>query len=395
MREEREQDSLGELVRRRFWGVDTFVADRIQQEFEDSSGFSGDPDSAESRWGEFTAIVGYLRRAVDPRTRIELIPSGNGSEVAPRREGSEFEIFPTLTAALVARDNSFREESGRESQIALVSSALEKQLKRAQRRLAETQRAIDAAGEAETLKHQADLLGTQRHLMRRGMTEVSVADWKSGETMTLPLSGKLSPQDNIEEYYQRARKTIRAAENARRVLPELTAEVERLAGLRDELKSDDLPEERIAAISAEKGIAATSAKPAKRVQQPRLAYREFLINDFTILVGRSNRENDEVTFRVARPDDLFLHADQVSGSHVILRSKGRGMEFPKEMVMMAAQIAAHFSKARHSGLVSVIYTPIRHVSKPRKAPPGLVRVQREKSLMVRPLRPPGYRTGDD
>ena len=142
------------------------------------------------------------------------------------------------------------------------------------------------------------------------------------------------------------------------------------------------------------GIAAAPARPAKRTQQPRLAYREFVVDDFTILVGRSNRENDEVTFRVARPDDLFLHANQVSGSHVIVRSKGRGKEFPKEIVAVAAQIAAYFSKARHSGLVSVIYTPVRHVTKPRKAPPGLVRVQREKSLMVRPLPPPGYHGGE-
>lgn len=387
-REERADDGLGDFVRHRLWGVDAIVADRIQDE---DSGGSG---SAEDRWREFSAVVGYLRKAVDPATPVELVEKDGAPEIAPRRSDSESEVFPSLAEALTALNNAFREVSRRESQIAQISGVLEKQLKRAQRRRAATEKAIASAGEAEILKHHADLLGTQRHLMHRGLTEVTLTDWKTGETAVIPLDKKLSPQDNIEVYYQRARKTTRAAENAQRTLPQILAEAAQLEKLRDELTGDDISDERIAAIGVELGIAAAPAKSAKRVQQPRLAYREFLINDFTILVGRSNRENDEVTFRVARPDDLFLHANQVSGSHVILKSKGRGTEFPAEMVTMAAQIAAYFSKARHSGLVSVIYTPVRHVTKPRKAPPGLVRVQREKSVMVRPLPPPGYHGGD-
>ncbi len=387
-REERTEDGLGAFIRRRLWGVDAIIADRIQDEHSEGG------DSAEDRWREFTVVAGYLRKAVDPATPVELVAKDDGVEVVPWRGDSENEVFPSLAAALVARDNAFREESGRESQIGQISSALDKQLKRAQRRLEETEKALGSADEAEILKHQADLLGTQRHLMRRGQSEVTITDWKSGKALTLRLDKKLSPQDNIEEYYQRARKTTRAAENAQRTLPQLRAEAERLEEIRGVLTGDDISDERIAAIGVELGIEAAPSKQAKRVQQPRLAYREFLINDFTILVGRSNRENDEVTFRVARPDDLFLHANQVSGSHVILKSKGRGTEFPAEMVTSAAQISAYFSKARHSGLVSVIYTPVRHVTKPRKAPPGLVRVQREKSVMVRPLPPPGYHSGD-
>lgn len=387
-RSQRADDSVGEFVRRRLWGIDAVIAERIV------SAKNNGAESSESGWSEFSSVVGYLRTAVDPGTPVELIVRGDSTEAVPLSEESGSDVFPSLATALVARDNAFREESGRESQVAQVSAALEKQLRKAERRLAETERALASAGEAETLKRQADMLGAQRHLIRRGQGEVALTDWQSGVTIALKLDKKLSPQENIEDYYQRARKTARAAENARRTLPEIRAEVERLTGFREELTEDDISDERIAAIGVESGIAATPARPAKRTQQPRLAYREFLVDDFTILVGRSNRENDEVTFRVARPDDLFLHANQVSGSHVIVRSKGRGTVFPKEIVTMAAQIAAYFSKARHSGLVSVIYTPVRHVTKPRKAPPGLVRVQREKSLMVRPLPPPGYHAGD-
>jgi len=391
VRNEFADNSVGEFVRRRFWGVDAVLAGRVEHSYEEIASAS---ESSKARWSEFTAVIGFLRSAVDPETPVKLVEVKDGLEVAPSLKQTDGSVFPSLAAALADRDSAYREESGRETQITQVSSALEKQLKRAQRRLEETERALASADKAEMLKHQADLMGAQRHLIRRGQSDVVVTDWKSGETLTLKLDKKLSPQENIEEYYQRARKTLRAKENAEHTLPEIRAEVGRLAGFRDELVGDDISDERIAAIGVEVGIVATPAKPAKRIQQPRLAYREFVIDDFTILVGRSNRENDEVTFRVARPDDLFFHANQVSGSHVILRSKGRGTDFPKGVITIAAQIAAFFSKARHSGLVSVIYTPVRHVTKPRKAPPGLVRVEREKSVMVRPLPPPGYHTGE-
>jgi predicted ribosome quality control (RQC) complex YloA/Tae2 family protein len=109
-----------------------------------------------------------------------------------------------------------------------------------------------------------------------------------------------------------------------------------------------------------------------------------------VLVGKSRRDNDELTLHVARPHDLFLHADKVGGSHVIVRVPEKGREVPRDVLTVAAQAAAYFSKAKHSGMVPVIYTEVRYVTKPRKAPPGLVRVTREQSLMVEPLAPPGY-----
>ena len=392
------KDSLAEVARRRIWGVDRVMAETIGREFESQAGRSSNADPTQDRWREFSSVVGVLRRAVNPGTPVELI-SGElmNGEIGITLSGDNSPdnlSFPTLAAALAARQNSRRVQSEYESQLTRLRANLEKQLKRAQRRLDDTKRAIASAEQAEMFKQQADLLGAQRHLLRRGMFEVTVTDWKTGATITIPLDEKLSAQENIEALYRRARKTVRAAENASLAQAQLSAEVERLNSLRDELAGDGVSEERLTVISRELRLEERPAKAAKRVQTPRLPYREFLIGGFTVLVGRSNRENDEVTLHVARPDDLFLHANQVSGSHVILRSQERGSEFPLEIVRQAAQMAAYFSKARHSGLVSVVYTQVRHVSKPRKAPSGRVRVEREKSLMVRPLPPPGYHAGE-
>jgi predicted ribosome quality control (RQC) complex YloA/Tae2 family protein len=106
------------------------------------------------------------------------------------------------------------------------------------------------------------------------------------------------------------------------------------------------------------------------------------------LVGRSNRENDILTHRVARQRDLWFHARGVAGSHVIMQRGSHRDNPSREILSRAAAIAAYYSKARTSGLAPVVYTERRYVRKPRKAPPGLAVCIREKVLMVRPVLPP-------
>jgi len=107
------------------------------------------------------------------------------------------------------------------------------------------------------------------------------------------------------------------------------------------------------------------------------------------VVGRSNHENDEITFRVAAPTDWWFHAEGVAGSHVVLRPRGGGDAPPPRIIEQAASIAAHFSKARHSSLVPVIYTRRRYVRKFRGADPGQVKCERETMVMVPPQLPVG------
>jgi len=110
---------------------------------------------------------------------------------------------------------------------------------------------------------------------------------------------------------------------------------------------------------------------------------------WVVLVARSSRENDILTHKVAAPRDLWLHAQGVAGSHVILRRAGRKDNPSRRILEQAAAIAAHYSKARTSGMAAVIYTERRYVRKPRKARPGLALCTREKTLMVVPGLPEG------
>lgn len=118
-------------------------------------------------------------------------------------------------------------------------------------------------------------------------------------------------------------------------------------------------------------------------------YRTVLIDGFEVLIGRGADDNDELTFRVAEPNDLWLHvAGGTPGSHVIVRSPAEG-EIPKEVVEKAAAAAAWYSKSRSAARVEVHVCKARDVSKPRGAPAGLVELARWKSVKVRPALPEG------
>jgi predicted ribosome quality control (RQC) complex YloA/Tae2 family protein len=144
-------------------------------------------------------------------------------------------------------------------------------------------------------------------------------------------------------------------------------------------------------VEAELGNVETSAdveaitlmsKREKAREEARTPFREFETNGYKIYVGKDAKNNDELTFGFAKPNDVFLHARGVSGSHVIIRNGSR--EYPQKQVLeFAASIAAHYSKARTSGIVPVAYTMRKFVKK-AKGQPGAVLLDREEVIYVKP-----------
>jgi predicted ribosome quality control (RQC) complex YloA/Tae2 family protein len=104
---------------------------------------------------------------------------------------------------------------------------------------------------------------------------------------------------------------------------------------------------------------------------------------YEVVVGRSARDNDQLTFKVARPNDLWLHAGDYPGSHVIVRNSKRE-EVPHRTIIEAAQLAAKFSQASKDSKVTVHFTPRKFISKPKGAAPGLVRMSSFRSITVEP-----------
>lgn len=116
--------------------------------------------------------------------------------------------------------------------------------------------------------------------------------------------------------------------------------------------------------------------------------RRYLSSDgYEILVGRAARDNDSLTFKIAKPSDLWLHAADYPGSHVIVRNPTR-KEIPHRTLIEAAQLAAYFSQASKDPKVDVHYTERKFLSKPKGSAPGLVRMSRFKNILVKPAEAP-------
>ena len=121
-------------------------------------------------------------------------------------------------------------------------------------------------------------------------------------------------------------------------------------------------------------------KAQKQAQLPPKEYRSS--DGFTILVGRNNRQNDQLTLKTAAKTDIWLHTKDIHGSHVIIRAEGKPVS--DAAILEAARLAAYHSKARESTNVPVDYTLVKHVSKPAGAKPGMVIYVKNKTVFVDP-----------
>ncbi len=251
----------------------------------------------------------------------------------------------------------------------------------------ESEEALDQAG----MRRQADILASQLHLVRAGQSEAELDDFEGGR-VRIPLDPALTPAKNLEKLYRRAGRAERKQSQLERRCKEVESEVE--AARSAEASVEGLQGlEAALDLAAQLGIELRPRAPGEhrgrqKPRQPRLPYRIFeLSTGREVWVGRGAKDNDELTFRHAAPQDLWFHAGGVEGSHVVLRSLGS--EASKAEQEAAAQLAALHSKARGSTTVPVWMTLRRHVRKPRKSPPGTVAPERMQTLFVRPMEPPG------
>jgi predicted ribosome quality control (RQC) complex YloA/Tae2 family protein len=202
-----------------------------------------------------------------------------------------------------------------------------------------------------------------------------------GAPVELALDPSLSPRENAEALYREAARLEKARARIPPLLERARGRMEELERLRDGVAAGTvaaqeaavrLPEERAGGASAHGSVG------------PRLPYRAYRSSGgLEIRVGRGPADNDQLTFRHARPQDVWLHARDVAGAHVILRWEGPGNP-PARDLQEAAVLAALGSRARSSGTVPVDWTLRKHVRKPRKAPPGAVVPERVQTLFVRP-----------
>jgi hypothetical protein len=233
---------------------------------------------------------------------------------------------------------------------------------------------------------ETDILAAFQSRIPSGASEVELPDlYSPGRMRKITLDPTLPVKEQVRRRYKEVARLERSREALRRRIATVGGEVASLATALEQSEREegfDAAVEVLEAVRPSRG-----ARAAPKAARPAPRYRRFDLDErWFVLVGRNDRENDEITFRIASPEDVWMHAQHVPGSHVILRGGG-DQNPPKSILEKAAAIAAFYSKARHSKVVPVIHTRRKYVRKFKGARPGQVMCEREKTIFIEPKEP--------
>lgn len=205
----------------------------------------------------------------------------------------------------------------------------------------------------------------------------------SDEPTAIRLDSALSPAENAQKFFEEYKKKKAAGRKVPRLIRRTKMDLAYLKQLRTEVDlAEDRPELDEVKERLEEAGYLPPDKKTRSTGQVRSPIRVRSEDDMLILVGRNSRQNDEVTFREAAPDDIWLHAHDVPGSHVVIKSGGA--EVSEETLRLAARLAAYYSAARQRSRVQVDYTERRHVRHIRGGRPGMVTYRQEETIVVSP-----------
>jgi predicted ribosome quality control (RQC) complex YloA/Tae2 family protein len=255
---------------------------------------------------------------------------------------------------------------------------------------------LQQSDQADQYRQQADLLMAHLHEWQPGMKAIVLADFETGEPVTIPLNPEKNAVLNAQTLYKNHQKLKRARAAVEPLLAEVQTEIDYLEQveaavnqLSDYQQATDL--EALVEIRDEliqQGYLADtgyrSARQTNKDDPSSEPHRYQTPSGFDLLVGRNNRQNDHLTFRLAGDYDLWFHTQEIPGSHVLMRLAPGAV--PEEAdLAFAANLAAYYSRARQSEQVPVVYTEPKNVFKPKGAKPGMAIYKQERILWGNPL----------
>ncbi len=266
-----------------------------------------------------------------------------------------------------------------------VISKLEVKAQTFRSRLAESQ-------DAAALRTRADLLMAHLHLWQSGMTEIVLADFETEQPISISLNPEKSGSQNAQALYKKYQKLKRAQSIVLPLLHAVQAELDYLSQIAtsiNQIESYQQPSdlETLAEIKEElihSGYLPVPANRPKSIALPETQPRSFTSpSGFEVLVGRNNRQNDRLTFKTATDYDLWFHAQEISGSHGLLRLPAGAVPDTVDLQYVANLMAYH-SRGRQSDAVPVVYTATKHVYKPKGAKLGMVIYKHEQIIWGHP-----------
>ncbi len=230
--------------------------------------------------------------------------------------------------------------------------------------------------------HMGELLLSNISSLKKGINEISLYDWTKNEDIIIKLDPKLTPQQNINYYFEKSRSEKIDFDKSNNIFNETKIKYELLYNIHKEIEVE-VSLERLKEIKSQIKIGKSSKMTEEKKEK--LPFRHFLIQDkYHFYVGRDSKSNDQLTTKFAKQNDFWFHARSVAGSHGVLRVENTKEAIPKNILEKAASITAFYSKAKTSKLASVTYTFKKYVVKNSRHEPGQVSVLKENVLLVKP-----------
>lgn len=267
-----------------------------------------------------------------------------------------------------------------------LSKLIKNNIDRCQKKLTLHRDNIEKSKDREKYKIYGDLLTANLYKLTQGLKEFETENYYSEnmEKIKIPLKEELSPSKNAQRYYKLYSKAKLTEQYASAQIEDAEKELYYLESVLSSLEKAETPAE-LGEIREELSDSGYVPKlNTKQKRQQKSTPHHFVSSDgFEILVGKNNKQNDDLTIRMAYSTDIWLHTKIIPGSHTIIRTNG-GNHVPDRTILEAAQLAAYFSKAQNSSKVPVDYTMVKNVKKPNGAKPGMVIYDHYNTIYVEP-----------
>lgn len=348
------------------------------------------------------SLKAYLREAKaaligeNVKPKITLISDLDGTPrdfcfVPVTQYGTE-KLISSCESANELLDTFYKEKAGTErlkQRSGNIMKTLNTSYERLLRKIENQKLELSECQKRDELRIFGDLINANMYTIQSGDSFLEAENYVTGERVKIKLDTRLSPAQNAQKYYAAYRKLSTAEKMLTTLIEDGKRELLYLESVID-AASRAASDAEIGEILVEiKGLS-RSGKPSKSSQKQNkvkpLSPLKFTASDGTeILVGRNNKQNNQLTFKTARPDDIWLHTKDIAGSHTILRCSGGTPS--EESITEAAIIAAEHSKGRDSSRVPVDYTFAKFVKKPSGSKPGYVIFTHNKTIYVNPKKP--------
>ncbi len=252
---------------------------------------------------------------------------------------------------------------------------INKEMKKAKNYISKSKYKLNTINERKSYEEIANLIMANLHTIKRNTRFVELDDFYTNKRIEIKLNPDLSPQKNAEQYYKKGKNEKTEIQNIEKnifnkekIISLLNKEIDLIESI---TKFSDLNK-----LTKEK-------QQINEKENQRKPYKVFYHNQYEIRVGKNARDNDELTLKYSKKDDIWLHARDVAGSHVII-VKNRNEKVPTDTIEYAASLAASNSKRKQDSLCPVIVTPRKYIRKGKGLPPGKVIVEKEEVVIVKP-----------